>query len=356
MKVKQASPIRNLSMKLFSVLVLLVFVVSSCNNPEEDLAPIQDEISLTEYLDSFDQEVTYAQYIQDASNARWSNKYITRRPTFFTLSSALIYTGLVKTVATNKLTIFAPDDEAFGKLGLNFWNIKKVDKATLTNILLSHVVSGFVYSSGLPDCSIETVNKSSIGIVKADGGILLKDDTSDAINFLFVDKKVGKTVLHAIDKVLTLSVPSQTIADIAVGAASGEQPEFTQLVAALVKADLVGAVSDPNANLTVFAPTDAAFATLYKDLGVGGINEISKETLTKVLLHHVVGDRAFSYCLSDGAKIPTLNMDKLTVDLDMLSIISSSGNSAKLSVGALDIKATNGVIHVIESVLVPSNL
>ena len=119
---------------------------------------------------------------------------------------------------------------------------------------------------------------------------------------------------------------------------------------------ILEALNDPEGDLTVFAPTDAAFRALYSALKVSGINEIPKEVLTKVLLHHVVGDRAFSFCLSDGAEIPTLNMDDLTVDLDMLSIISSSGNSAKLSVDALDIKATNGVIHVIESVLVPSNL
>jgi len=356
METKQVSPIRFLAIKLFSVIVMMVFIVSSCNQTEEDVAPLQDDKSLTEYLDAFDQEVTYAEFVEDASNARWSNKYITRRPTFFTLSSALIYTGLVKTVATNKLTIFAPDDAAFAKLGLNFWNIKKLDKTTLTNILLSHVVSGFVYSSGLPECSIETVNKSSIGIVKVDGGVYLKDDTATPINFLFIDKKVGNSVLHAIDKVLTLAVPTQTIAEIAVGATTGAQPEFTQLVAALVKAELVGAVNDPNANLTVFAPTDAAFQALYKTLGVSGIKDIPKDILTKVLLHHVVGDRAFSFCLSDKAKIPTLNNDNLTVDLGMLSIISSSGNSAKLSVGSLDIKSTNGVIHVIESVLIPSNL
>jgi uncharacterized surface protein with fasciclin (FAS1) repeats len=209
--------------------------------------------------------------------------------------------------------------------------------------------------SGLPDCSAETVNKSSIGIIKTDNGIVLKDDSPDVINLIFVDKRVGNDVIHGIDKVLTLAIPTQTIKDIAVGAATSAQPEFTQLVAALVRADLVGAVADPNANLTVFAPTDQAFYALYKALGVNGVNEISKDVLTKVLLHHVAGDRAFSFCLSDDEKIPTLNGDNLLVDLGALSIISSSGNAAKLSVGSLDIKASNGVIHVIESVLVPSN-
>jgi uncharacterized surface protein with fasciclin (FAS1) repeats len=355
MQNSKLSPLRNATTKLFALFVAMIMVVSSCNQSDEDVAPATDEDLLTSYLEAFDEEVTYSEYTSEESNARWSSKYVKRTPTFFTLSSALIYTGLVKTVAKEKLTIFAPDDNAFAKIGLNFWNIKKVDKTTLTNILLSHVVAGNVYSNGLPDCSAETVNKSSIGIIRANGGIVLKDDSADAINLIFVDKRVGNDVIHAIDKVLTLAIPTQTIKEIAVGAASSAQPEFTQLVAALIRADLVGAVADPNANLTVFAPTDKAFMTLYQALGVSGVDKISKDVLTKVLLHHVAGDRAFSFCLSDGEEIPTLNGDKLTVDLGALSIISSSGNAAKLSVSGLDIKASNGVIHVIESVLVPSN-
>jgi uncharacterized surface protein with fasciclin (FAS1) repeats len=124
----------------------MVLIVSSCNQSEEDVTPAIDDNLLTSYLEAFDEEVTYSEFTSEESNARWSSKYVKRRPTFFTLSSALIYTGLVKTVAKEKLTIFAPDDDAFAKIGLNFWNIKKVDKTTLTNILLSHVVAGNVYS------------------------------------------------------------------------------------------------------------------------------------------------------------------------------------------------------------------
>ena len=118
--------------------------------------------------------------------------------------------------------------------------------------------------------------------------------------------------------------------------------------------DLLAAVMNPDANLTVFAPVDQAFFDLYNVLDVENINQIPLELLTWTLLHHVVGDRAFSYCLSDGLMVPTLN-GAIEIDLDVpASIISSGGTAANLV--DTDLQATNGVIHVINAVLVPQNV
>lgn len=342
--------------KIFGLMVAFLLVTSACNQADEEVAPaIEDMPSLTEALEAFDEEVEYMEFSNSGSeDARWGYKKWRRKPTFFTLVSALNYTGLLKTVIKEELTIFAPDDKAFAELGLNFWNIRyKVDKETLTEILLNHVASGFVFSSDL-DCSVQTVANSTLRIVEKDGNIAFQDDSDEITNLLFADRRALRSVFHGIDKVLVLSEPDGTIADIAVAASQADMPEFTQLVAALTKANLVGAVADPEAELTVFAPTDAAFEALYNALpGVEGIDDLSVDILTRVLLHHVVGGRVFSNCLVSG-EVPTLNQN-ITVDLSDLSITSSSGNKVGLVASALDIKGSNGVIHVIDGVLVPAN-
>ena len=350
-----------LNLKVFTI-ALVFLTVTACNKEEDAVAPLQTEPTLTEALEAFDDEVEYVEYAAPSeSNARWGYKRWKRKPTFFTLVSALNYTGLLRTVVKEKLTIFAPDDRAFGKLKLNPWNIRRLDKAELTDILLSHVVGGFVFSNELPDCSIETINGSSIGLIPVDGGLVLKDDSDVAINLLFTDKRALNSVFHGIDKVLNLEIPTTTI-DVIAGTAG-----FNELVKALGRTsgeetDLLAAVMNPDANLTVFAPTDEAFFVLYADLADRfnvpeiTIDDIPLDLLTSVLLHHVVGDRAFSYCLSDGQMITTLNEDAITVDLGNLSLISSAGVNAKLVAELLDTQATNGVIHPIESVLVPENV
>lgn len=343
-------------------IALLFLTVTACNKDEDAVAPPQTEPTLTEALEAFDEEVEYVEYSATGeSNARWGFKRWKRKPTFLTLVSALNYTGLLKTVVKEKLTIFAPDDRAFRELNLNPWNIRRLDKAALTDILLSHVVAGFVFSNELPDCSIETIIGSSIGLIPVNGGLVLKDDSDEAINLLFTDRRALNSVFHGIDKVLSLTIPTATIDVIA------DTAGFNELVKALGRTsgeavDLLAAVQNPDANLTVFAPNDEAFFALYADLADRfnvpeiTIDDIPLDLLTSVLLHHVVGDRAFSYCLSDGQMIETLNGDDITVDLGSLSLESSAGIDAALIAELLDTQAINGVVHPIESVLVPQNV
>ena len=359
---------KKLSAKLFTMILAFVFIASSCNQTDEEVAPVMEDMpSLTEALEAFDEEVEYTEVFNEGSaNARWGFKRWKRKPTFFTLVAALNYTGLLKTVIKEKLTVFAPDDRAFAELGLNFWNIRyKIDKETLTGVLLNHVADGFVFSTDL-DCSLQTLGNSTLRVVEAEGKIAFQDDSEELTNLLFADRRALRSVFHGIDKVLTLSEPDGTIADIAIAAAGSETPEFTQLVAALQRTsgeeiDLLAAVLNPDANLTVFAPIDQAFFDLYvvlEDiLGVPvDINAIPLDLLTQVLLHHVVGDRAFSNCL--GNEITTLNEDEIKINLGDLTLESSGGNTVGLVVDPflIDIKAVNGVVHVIDGVLVPKSV
>jgi len=160
-------------------------------------------------------------------------------------------------------------------------------------------------------------------------------------------------VVHVIDKVLL--PPSKTIAQIAEAATMAATPEFTILVAALARTsgtadDLLAAAGSADAALTVFAPTDAAFNTLLGSLNMQSIDEVPLADLVAILKHHIVGARVFSTDLTDGA-VTTLNGD-LTISATNGTITDGSGGTANLT-SSLNILGTNGVVHVIDKVLIP---
>jgi transforming growth factor-beta-induced protein len=131
---------------------------------------------------------------------------------------------------------------------------------------------------------------------------------------------------------------------IAVNAATGE---FDELIAAVSRAGLVDALNG-NRQFTVFAPTDAAFEELYTALGVGGIDEIPLDTLTAVLLHHVAPGERFSGDVVTSTRVRTLNRDFLAP-----SVEGGAAFVDDAQIVIADVDVSNGVIHVIDSVLVP---
>jgi transforming growth factor-beta-induced protein len=339
--------------KFAGVSLLLAFMflfVTSCNKEENvQPQPEEDLPDLITMLESFDEEVEYREF---GENERRGGKWIKRQPTFFTLADALKYTGLFVPVVKEKLTVFAPTDEAFREIGINFWNVWRQDKDFLTSVILYHAAPGFIFARDLPDCSLEMLDGSYTGFNFDNGDVFINDATDEFAQVIFTDKRALNSVFHGIDKVLI--PPTETIAGIASG-----NPDFSILVSLLVAADLVDVVADPDQNLTVFAPTNAAFEDLLAGVApfdLLGYFEEYPEELTNVLLHHVAGGSTFSFCLADGQGIPTLNGDNLTVDLGDLELISSSGNEVGLIPSLLDIHATNGVIHAIDAVLIPDNL
>merc|ERR1712176_765858 len=125
---------------------------------------------------------------------------------------------------------------------------------------------------------------------------------------------------------------------------------FNKLVAALDQADLVTAVAEPNGPLTVFAPTDDAFAALPDGLLDCLLKDENKGTLGDILKYHVVDGKVLSTDLTDGMMPKTLNGDMIKVDLsDGVKI-----NESKVT--APDVPTSNGVIHVIDAVLVPAEI
>jgi uncharacterized surface protein with fasciclin (FAS1) repeats len=132
---------------------------------------------------------------------------------------------------------------------------------------------------------------------------------------------------------------------LAVNAESGE---FSTLIAALVATNLVGAVDDYE-QVTVFAPTDAAFAAI--GLNAGNVGDLDVGVLTDVLLYHLKEGRQFSRPVLNKKQIEMENGGFTFPDASIPAIVDANGGVAPI-VGA-DVPATNGVIHVIGSVLIP---
>ncbi len=247
------------------------------------------------------------------------------------------------------LTLFAPTNDAFAAAGIN----TLPDGATLSAVLKYHVIDGTVEAGDLPTTTAAAVSVTTLG-----GDFYLTNKGGDAGVFINGNSEVvaidiagSNGVVHVIDR--TLLPPSNNIVEIAQ---SFNPDEFTQLVAALARTsgeatDLLAALSGEGA-FTVFAPTDAAFVALLADLGLASVDDIPLATLTAVLQHHVIASpRVFSVDLEAGS-VSTLN-GNITIDPSAGTITDGSGNDANLT-ATLDVLATNGVIHVIDKVLIPA--
>ncbi len=267
---------------------------------------------------------------------------------FSTLVSAVVEADLVETLSgQGPFTVFAPNNDAFSRfLGENSLTAEQLLAAeNLASILTYHVVAGEVPSSAVQPGPVNSVAGSDFYVsVAPDNSIWINGNTQ----IIATDIDASNGIIHVLDNVII--APNNNIAEIAIGAAEASEPQFTQLVAALVRAELVDAVSGGTEdNLTVFAPTDSAFEDLYDALGVTGVNEIPVATLQAVLSYHVVPARAFSQDLRQDAELPTLlEGQTLNVDLANLQI-----NDAGLIASSLNIHATNGVIHAIDRVMLP---
>jgi len=247
---------------------------------------------------------------------------------FNALVEAVIAADLVNTLkGDGPFTVFAPTDAAFAKLGID---LSMLSKEELTDILLYHVVAGSVKSTDLSNGFVETAGGYSIEI-NIDNGTMI-----NTANVITADVMATNGIIHVIDEVLL--PPSE---DIVEKALSFNPEEFNTLVSAVVQADLVSTLKSEGP-FTVFAPTDAAFAALGVDLA-----SLSKEELTNILLYHVVEGIVFSSDLSEGS-VPTANGASIAVSLDSGVKINDS------NVIIANVQTTNGVIHVIDKVLIPA--
>ena len=251
------------------------------------------------------------------------------------LVAALAQAELVETLqGEGPFTVFAPTDQAFADAGIDLAGLDTEEgKQTLSNILLYHVVAGAVPASDVAECGEATaVNGQPLAFTVGDS-VMVNDATVS-----IADVNTSNGVIHVIDKVLS---PTNTPNDIARTAQC--TGVHTSLVAALIQAELVETLQGEGP-FTVFAPSDQAFADAGIDLA--SFDSVSgKENLTDILLYHVHAGRFTASDIIDGDTIPMVNGDNATIS-------ASPGINAAAIVTA-DVFTSNGVIHVIDKVLMP---
>lgn len=317
---------------------LLALVTVSCN--KDDITPEQDALTGMK-----DIPATLKSISGNADFFEGESSFLKRGgkvPTFGTLMAALEKTKLTSIVAKNRLTVFAPSDEAFENLftALGVNGIEDLSAEQLTPILLYHVLGEVVYSGQLSEGFVPTLNEAAVHVMFAEG-VMINDAA-----VIRADLKALNGAIHIIDKVLL--PPTQNLVEIASG-----NPAFSILVEAVVKADLAETLAS-GGPFTVFAPTNDAFVALLGELGVGSLNDIPVEVLTDVLLYHVVNGRVYSSDLPAGPlTVTALNGGTFDVDASTLKITDFNGREAGLVPSLLDIQASNGVIHVIDTVILP---
>ncbi len=266
-------------------------------------------------------------------------------PQFSILVQALTKSNLVNTLKeTGPFTVFAPTNAAFNQLfaQLGVTNIDALTAEQLTPILLYHVLSGKVESSQLQSGYVSTLSPGAGGSgvsLKVDAGAL---KLNGSVSITSANISATNGVIHVIDKVLL----PPSVVDLALANTS-----FSTLVSALDKASLVNALRG-SGPFTVFAPTNDAFSQLFSDLKVSGVNDLSAELLTPILLYHVLGQSVKSNQLVSGyvstlSAGPDESSISLKVDATMAKL---NGN---VSIVATDVIGTNGIIHVIDKVLLP---
>jgi len=258
---------------------------------------------------------------------------------FTTLVAAVQAAGLVDALkGEGPLTVFAPTDEAFAALPAGTVEALLADIPALTDILLYHVAEGKVMASDVVELkNAMTLQGQNVDIAVEDGKVMI-----DNAQVIITDIEAANGVIHVIDAVILPE--SRDIVDIAV-----EDGRFTTLVAAVQAAGLVDTLKSEGP-FTVFAPTDEAFAALPEGTVEGLLADIP--ALTNVLLYHVVPGKVLAADVLglDGQSAGTaLEGQSIAVKLDMNNVYLNENTKVVIT----DIETSNGVIHVIDAVLLP---
>ena len=277
---------------------------------------------------------------------------VSANPNFSLLEKAVVKAGLGPTLSgTGPFTVFAPDDAAFTASGYTSANIDATSAGDLEKLLLYHTLAAKVLAADVPagpNAKVETANSpsDSIFVTKNAAGVFV-----NGTKVKTADVSASNGVIHVMEKVLV--PPSGNIVATAQAATGGDNG-LDSLVAAIVRLDAAtpGLITLLNSNtLTVFAPTNKAFSDLLTALSLPNINSIPQATLSAVLSYHVVGGRAFSSDLTDGP-LTMFGGGNTTVSLTGPTIKGNSNTTAS-NIIAANIMATNGVVHLIDQVLLP---
>ncbi len=267
---------------------------------------------------------------------------------FETLVAALQATGLDATLAdeSSTFTVFAPTDDAFALLGEDTINALLADTDMLSDILLYHVIAGQAVDSGaatdLAGTTVEMANGDSVAITVREGNLFINDS-----QVITADIEASNGIIHVIDAVLIPPADEEPLGNIVeVAVANGS---FTTLVAAVQATGLDTVLADETATFTVFAPTDDAFAVLGEDT----INALlaDTDTLSDILLYHVIAGSAVDSVTA--LSLAGTEVEMANGDMASLSVVDDALFINDAQVIITDVPASNGIIHVIDAVILP---
>lgn len=268
---------------------------------------------------------------------------IATSPNHTLLEAAIVQAGLVSALQNPNatLTVFAPDDQAFTTLattlGTNVNGLLALPN--LQDILLYHVIGAVVPSSAVSNGAVvqPLSPTNTLKLTATAGGSVYVNHAQVTA----VDLFAANGVVHVLNNVV---LPVETVADVAI------DNGFTTLVAAVIQTELLPALTNPFSNLTVFAPNNDAFQNLADEIGITVPMLLGFPELTEILLYHVLGTEVPSSAVTNGAivqPLSTLNTLKLTA--------TNSGDVFvnQAEVLAVDITSSNGVVHVLDAVVLP---
>ena len=269
-------------------------------------------------------------------------------PDFSILVAAVKAAGLVDTLkGKGPFTLFAPTNMAFAAL-LKELNLTAdallANKPLLTQVLTYHVLNSRSLASDLTDgLAAASVEGQPITFKRSDGGLTLVDARGRTSKVVLANVQASNGVVHAIDKVILPT--DKNLVQLAQGV-----PQLSILVEAVVAADLAGVLSGPGP-FTVFAPTNDAFVALLGELGVSKAGLLAnKALLTKVLTYHVVPAQVLSSGIPFDKPITSVQGQTFTI-AKTLKISDQNGRQSNII--ATDVAASNGVVHLIDKVILP---
>ena len=318
--------------KLLILAVAIVF--SACSDDDENTTPTPEPLNIVETAQATEDLSSLVAALQAADG------------------------DLVNVLSGGEFTVLAPTNAAFDSFLADngFANLSEVPTDVLANILLNHVISGTVLSTTLTDAG---AGYTTTNATNEDGDNLsLYFNTTTGVTFngtssvAQADVEATNGVVHIVDQVIGLP----TIATFATA-----DPTFETLVAALTRPDLevpfvtILSTTDPTYGipLTTFAPTNEAFGDLLVEIGADDLSQIDVNLLTAVLLTHVVAQaNVRAEDLAQDLPVVTLSEETLTVDLtNGAQLVDPNGRVANII--ANNVQAINGVVHVIDKVVLP---
>lgn len=283
----------------------------------------------------------------------------------FALSSLLAFVntaGLTSsfTNPNSTLTLFAPTNAAFvafHKTNVGSWYTNPKWAAQVSKLLLNHVVGSTAFSFSLTNGQkLDTLASAGQLTVSTTGGVSITDQQGTKATVTYANIPSYKGVAHIVDSVLVPNAPAAyPTNDIVANAVA--TADLTTLVTQLTSANLVSALQFPNGPYTVLAPSDQAFQNIQTTLA-----GLSQAQITTVLKYHVIkydasaNGRIYSTDLVNGGNYTTLDGYTITcvINGNTTTFVSSAGTVA--TVKTADVDATNGVVHIIDTVLIPSGL